>query len=416
MSKKIWLSVGIIVVLSGAILLFAQAQVRQGGQGGRQFNQLPAGVKTLPKSETERYILSVLEDMQQNQSPALANVSAEDGRMLRLLVEAVNAQSVVEVGTSNGYSAIWIAMALQATGGKLTTFENDADRADLARKNFNRAGVENIVTLVEGNNQQNIPQPNGSIDVLFINADKQGYPDYFEKLSTTVRPGGLILAHNIGTENKAIQEYLETITTNKDLETVFHTQSGGLSITLKKLPQPQISPAKPELKEIREPDVIFVPTPQEVVDKMLEIVKVTKDDIVYDLGCGDGRIVVTAAKKYGCTAYGYDIDPKRVRESWENISKNDVGHLVTVEQKDIFTLDLSKADVVTLYLLPILNVKLIPQLKKLKPGSRIVSHDFDMEGVKPDQVVEIEDEDGYSTHTIYFWTTPLKIIKDNEPE
>ena len=157
----------------------------------------------------------------------------------------------------------------------------------------------------------------------------------------------------------------------------------------------------------RTPDVIFVPTPEEVVDKMLEMARVTKDDLVYDLGCGDGRIVVAAALKYGCKAVGYDIDPQRIKESLENVKKNNVGHLVTIEQKDIFTLDLSDANVITLYLLPSLNVKLIPQLEKLKPGSRIVSHDFDMRGVKPDEVVTVTSEDG-SRHTVYLWTTPLK--------
>ncbi|OHB79470.1 MAG: hypothetical protein A2Z25_14225 [Planctomycetes bacterium RBG_16_55_9] len=158
-----------------------------------------------------------------------------------------------------------------------------------------------------------------------------------------------------------------------------------------------------------EPDVIYVPTPQPVVDKMLELAQVTKDDLVYDLGCGDGRIVVTAAKKYGCKAVGFDVDRRRIKESLANVKDNNVGNLVQIEQKDIFTLDLSKANVVTLYLLPELNVKLIPQLEKLKPGSRIVSHDFDMRGVKPDKVVEVSTDDEYSgEHTIYLWTTPLK--------
>ena len=165
----------------------------------------------------------------------------------------------------------------------------------------------------------------------------------------------------------------------------------------------------PITKTPREPDVIYVPTPQPVVDKMLELAQVTKNDLLYDLGCGDGRIVVTAAKKYGCKAAGFDLRRGRVKASLENVKKNNVGHLVRIEQKDIFTLDLSKANVITLYLLPELNVKLIPQLEKLKPGSRIVSHDFDMEGVKPDKVVTIEDEeDEYGDHTIYLWTTPLK--------
>ena len=161
-------------------------------------------------------------------------------------------------------------------------------------------------------------------------------------------------------------------------------------------------------KPARKPDVIFVPTPQEVVDKMLELAQVKKDDLLYDLGCGDGRIVVTAAKTYGCKAIGYDIAPVRVRESRENVDKNNVGHLVSIEQVDIFTLDLSKANVITLYLLPSLNVKLIPQLEKLKPGSRIVSHDFDMRGVTPDKVVTVDASDSYGEHTVYLWTTPLK--------
>jgi hypothetical protein len=167
-------------------------------------------------------------------------------------------------------------------------------------------------------------------------------------------------------------------------------------------------------KPSRKPDVIYVPTPPEVVEKMLELAEVKKDDLVYDLGCGDGRIVVTAAKKYGCKCVGYDIDPKRIKESLENVEKNNVGDLVRIEQEDIFTLDLSKANVITLYLLPSLNVKLIPQLEKLKPGSRIVSHDFDMRGVTPDKVVKINSDNEYNEHTIYLWTTPLK--KENSSE
>jgi len=168
------------------------------------------------------------------------------------------------------------------------------------------------------------------------------------------------------------------------------------------------------VKKSRAPDVHFVRTPQNVVDKMLELAKVKKDDLLYDLGCGDGRIVVTAAKRYGCKAVGYDIDPKRVKESLENVKKNKVGHLVRIEEKDIFTLDLSKANVITLYLLPRLNVWLIPQLEKLKPGSRIVSHDFDMKGVKPDKVVKLtsNDDDTEVEHKIYLWTTPLKRVKE----
>lgn len=164
-------------------------------------------------------------------------------------------------------------------------------------------------------------------------------------------------------------------------------------------------------KKIKEPDVIFVPTPQEVVDKMLELAEVKKGDVVFDLGCGDGRIVVTAAKKFGVKATGFDVDPERIKESTENVKKNKVEELVQIKQQDIFELDLSKANVVTLYLLPSLNVKLIPQLEKMKPGSRIVSHAFDMRGVKPDKQVEVKTAEG-GTHTVYLWTTPLKKEKE----
>jgi uncharacterized protein (TIGR03000 family) len=156
------------------------------------------------------------------------------------------------------------------------------------------------------------------------------------------------------------------------------------------------------------PDVIYVPTPQAVVDKMLQMAEVKKDDLVYDLGCGDGRIVVTAAKKHGSKAVGFDIDPDRVKEARENVRKNGVGDLVTIKQEDIFKQDLSQANVVTLYLLPELNVRLIPQLEKLKPGSRIVSHDFNMKGVKPKQVVTMDAAEDGREHTIYLWVTPLE--------
>jgi precorrin-6B methylase 2 len=154
-------------------------------------------------------------------------------------------------------------------------------------------------------------------------------------------------------------------------------------------------------------DVQYVPTPQIVVDAMLELAKVTADDVVYDLGCGDGRIVVTAARRYGSKAVGIDLDPKRVQESNENVERNQLERLVTIRQANLFQTDLSKATVVTMYLLPPVNAKLLPRLQKLKAGTRIVAHSFDLKGVKPDRVVKIPmDEKGF--RTIYLYVTPLK--------
>ena len=125
--------------------------------------------------------------------------------------------------------------------------------------------------------------------------------------------------------------------------------------------------------------VPYVPTPQEVVERMLELADVKKGDVVYDLGSGDGRIVVTAAKKYGVKAIGFEIDPERIKESHENIKKACVEKLVEIRQQDIRSVDLSQASVLTMYLLPEVNLMIRPNIwKQMKPGSRVVSHDFDM--------------------------------------
>jgi precorrin-6B methylase 2 len=153
----------------------------------------------------------------------------------------------------------------------------------------------------------------------------------------------------------------------------------------------------------RTPDVIYVPTPPEVVEAMLKVANVKKDDVVYDLGCGDGRIVVTAAQKYGARGIGIDIDPQRIKEANENVQKAGVGDRVKIMQADLFETPISEATVVTLYLLPSLNVKLMPKLmKELKPGTRIVSHAFDMGDWKPEQTINVDGR------TVYFWTIPKR--------
>jgi predicted O-methyltransferase YrrM len=149
---------------------------------------------------------------------------------LRLLVESMDAKHVVEIGTSTGYSAIWMGLALQKTGGKLTTYEIDSGRAATARANFKRAGMSDIITLVEGDAHEKVTSLEGSIDLLFLDADKEGYIDYLNKLLPLVRPGGLIVGHNI-TPGMADPRFIDAITTNPQLETIVRL---GVSLTLKK--------------------------------------------------------------------------------------------------------------------------------------------------------------------------------------
>lgn len=157
-------------------------------------------------------------------------------------------------------------------------------------------------------------------------------------------------------------------------------------------------------------DVPYVPTPGIVVKEMLKLAEIKKGDVVYDLGCGDGRIVITAAKKYGVKGMGIDLDPERVEESKANVKKHKVEKLVTIKQGDVLKTDVSKASVVMLYLLPSLNLKLRPILQKqLKPGSRIVSHGFDMGDWEPEKEVTVKHEG--SPYVIYLWRIPEKTKK-----
>lgn len=153
----------------------------------------------------------------------------------------------------------------------------------------------------------------------------------------------------------------------------------------------------------RELDVPYVPTPQAVVDEMLEMAETKRGDKLIDLGSGDGRIAITAAKKYGVEAVGIDLDPARIAEAKENALREKVTDKVTFQQQDLFETDLSKADVITLYLLNSVNMKLRPKLMQLKPGTRIVSHSFGMGDWEPDNTKHVEGR------TIYMW-----IIRDGD--
>lgn len=172
-------------------------------------------------------------------------------------------------------------------------------------------------------------------------------------------------------------------------ERQFETQSPATSSSIQS-PQPQ-------------PDVPYVPTPQTVVDRMLTIAKVNKNDVLYDLGSGDGRIVITAAQNYGTRGVGIDINPERIKDANNNVRQAGVTDLVEFRQQDLFQSDLSKATVVTLYLLPEVNLKLRPKLlKELKPGTRIVSHAFNMGDWQPERIEQVDGS------TIYYWVVPKR--------
>lgn len=164
-------------------------------------------------------------------------------------------------------------------------------------------------------------------------------------------------------------------------------------------------------KPKRDPDVPYVPSTEEAVKAMLKLAEVKKTDVVYDLGCGDGRIVIAAAKEYGARGVGIDINPVRIQEARENAKKAGVEHLVRFEEKDLFEADIREATVVTLFLLPSVNLKLRPRLmEQLRPGTRIVSNTFDMGDWKAEKEVAVEgaDEDAYLSHRLFLWTIPQK--------
>ncbi len=308
---------------------------------------------------------------------------------------------VYDLGCGDGRIVV---TAAKKYGCKAVGIDLDPQRVKEARENVKKNKVEDLVEIREGNALK--VQDIGKASVVTLYLLPEVNLKLRPQLQKELKPGSRIVSHDFHMGNWEADKKFEMRAKDDDGDEADH------EVFLWNVTKDTAALALAEDKEEkREPDVIYVPTAQAVVEKMLEMADVKKTDIVYDLGCGDARIPVTAAKKFGCKAWGFDIDPERIKDSLENVKKNKVEDLVTIEKKDIFTLDLSKANVVTLYLLPRLNVKLIPQLEKLKDGSRIVSHDFDMEGVKPDKVVKMRaknDRGDEREHTIYLWTTPLK--------
>jgi predicted O-methyltransferase YrrM len=210
------------------LLTLAAAACAQPPRGFRGFRGAGGGLDAapVPKDDAEKRILAVIE-----QTPQYANVPREDGRLIRILTEAIGAKHAVEIGTSTGISGLWFAMALRNTGGRLTTFDIDAGRIATARQAYKQAGVDHLITIVEGDAHETVKSLKGPIDIVFIDADKEGYRDYLDKILPLVRPGGLILAHNISGRGSN-PEYVDGVTSNPALETVlFNSQ---MTVTVKK--------------------------------------------------------------------------------------------------------------------------------------------------------------------------------------
>ena len=218
------ISFAMAVVIVSAIAGGVYAQPGRGRDPGDvQLEKSP-----LAANDFEKNALAVLADIAANQR--FRNVPQHDGRLLRIIAQSINAKHVIELGTSTGYSGIWFGLALRQTGGKLTTYEIDAERAATARANFERAGMKDLITLVEGDAHEEVKKLTGTIDLVFLDADKEGYVDYLNKLLPLLRPGGLIIAHNIN-PRMADPQFMNAITTDPNLETVVR---GGVSITCKK--------------------------------------------------------------------------------------------------------------------------------------------------------------------------------------
>jgi len=200
--------------------------------GPNSESRTPVANPPLSKDDEEKKILDAL--LQARQGQRYANVSESDGRLLRLLTETSGAKLVVEIGTSTGESGIWFALALRKTGGKLITHDIDPGRAKVATENFQKAGVDGFVTIVLGDAHETVKSIEGPIDILFLDADKDGYLDYLEKLVPKIRPGGLIIAHNMVYPTPD-PRYLEAITKNPAFDTSFLLMDGaGLGVTMKK--------------------------------------------------------------------------------------------------------------------------------------------------------------------------------------
>ncbi len=232
--RHVVLSVAALAVVSVAVsTASAQDPEDRSERPGFKFGGAPEfDSPPLAKNDGEKRALAALDEISKGRW--YLNVTTREGRVLRQLTEAVGAKRVVEIGTSSGYSTIWLALGVRASGGKVFTHEIDPEKIKIARANFKKAGVDDLITIIEGDAHETIKQHKEPIDVVFLDAEKKGYLDYLQKLLPLVRPGGLILGHDMH-RPMPDPRYIEAVTKNPDLDTSFiMMESFGISMTVKK--------------------------------------------------------------------------------------------------------------------------------------------------------------------------------------
>ncbi|HNT98985.1 MAG TPA: protein-L-isoaspartate O-methyltransferase, partial [Elusimicrobiales bacterium] len=310
------------------------------------------------------------------------------------LLELRPGDRVLEIGTGSGYQAAVLAKITP----KVFSMEILCSLERTARATLDRLGFGNVRTRC-ADGYKGWPEE-APFDAIILTAAPPRVP---RPLLDQLAEGGRLVAPvgNRSQDLVRIRKVKGKLKEEKLLPVIFVPMTGEAR---KKTPAAGVAPE-------RKPDVDFVPTPHKVVREMLRLARVTAADTVYDLGCGDGRILITAAGTVGARGRGFEIDHFMAEEARLNAEKAKVGHLVTIEERDIFTVDLSSASVVALYLLPEINVKLLPQLSRLRPGARVVSHDFGIEGYPPDAELTVPQYDG-KVSKVYLWTAPLRRTTD----
>jgi len=227
--------IGMFIAGAAAAMALAAAAPRGEGPGGRGFEFGGLSQHDRPavaKDDGEKKVLGVLDEMAKGRW--YLNVTTREGRFLRQVTEAIGAKRVVEIGTSSGYSTLWLALGVRGTGGRVITHDMDPEVLRIARENFKKAGLEGGITVVEGDAHETAKKLEGPIDLVFLDADKLGYIDYLQKILPLVRPGGLILGHDMN-GSMPDPRYIEAITTNPELDSSFILmETYGMSFTLKK--------------------------------------------------------------------------------------------------------------------------------------------------------------------------------------